>query len=55
MQPIPPSYEAYLSGFPGFCAFAFVSYTLTVMGIKPNDVPNMVKSALLGQDDWYGQ
>ena len=41
MQPILPSYEAYLLGFSGFCAFAFVSYTLTVMVIKPNDVPNM--------------
>ncbi|KAL4064166.1 hypothetical protein V8B97DRAFT_1988871 [Scleroderma yunnanense] len=48
--PLPPSYEAHLSGLPGFRAF--VSYTLTVVVVKPNDVPNIVKSALLRKDDW---
>ncbi|KAI6113408.1 hypothetical protein EDD16DRAFT_1484130 [Pisolithus croceorrhizus] len=48
--PLPPSYEAHLSGLPGFRAY--IHYALTAQVVKPDDVPNMVKSAFLRKDDW---
>lgn len=48
--PLPPSYEAHLSGLPGFRAY--IHYALTALVVKPDDVPNIVKSAFLRKDDW---
>ncbi|KAI6008999.1 hypothetical protein BKA83DRAFT_4426801 [Pisolithus microcarpus] len=48
--PLPPSYEAHLSGLPGFRAY--IHYALTAQVVKPDDVPNIVKSAFLRKDDW---
>ncbi|KAG9315843.1 hypothetical protein JVU11DRAFT_3492 [Chiua virens] len=47
---LPPSFEACLSGLPGFRAL--VSYSLSAVVAKPNDVSNMVKSTFLRRDDW---
>lgn len=48
--PLPPSYEAHLSGLPGFRAY--IHYALTAQVVKPDDVPSIVKSAFLRKDDW---
>lgn len=50
-QFLPPSFEAHLSGLPGFRAH--VSYSVSAVVVKPNDVSNMVKSTLFRKDDWY--
>ncbi|KAG8214538.1 hypothetical protein J3R82DRAFT_9599 [Butyriboletus roseoflavus] len=47
---LPPSFEAHLSGLPGFRAH--VSYSVNAVVVKPNDVPNMVKSTFFRKDDW---
>ncbi|KAF8133724.1 hypothetical protein EV363DRAFT_1566582 [Boletus edulis] len=47
---LPPSFEARLSGIPGFRAH--VSYSVSVVVIKPSAVSNMVKSTLFRKDDW---
>ncbi|KAN0087511.1 hypothetical protein V8E55_006132 [Tylopilus felleus] len=47
---LPPSFEAHLSGLPGFRAH--VSYSVSAVVVKPNDVSNMVKSTLFRKDDW---
>ncbi|KAH0831996.1 hypothetical protein J3R83DRAFT_12899 [Lanmaoa asiatica] len=47
---LPPSFEAHLSGLPGFRAH--VSYSVSAIAVKPNDVSNMVKSTFFRKDDW---
>ncbi|KAF8555747.1 hypothetical protein OG21DRAFT_1483672 [Imleria badia] len=47
---LPPSFEAHLSGLPGFRAH--VSYSVNVVVVKPNDVSNRVKSTFFRKDDW---
>ncbi|KIJ17626.1 hypothetical protein PAXINDRAFT_167632 [Paxillus involutus ATCC 200175] len=47
--PLPPSFEAHLSGLPGFRAN--IDYSVTAVAIKPN-VQSLVKSTLFRKDDW---
>ncbi|KAH7927817.1 hypothetical protein BV22DRAFT_1060350 [Leucogyrophana mollusca] len=48
--PLPPTYEAHLSGLPGFQAN--IDYNVGALVVKPNMVPHLVKSALFRKDDW---
>ncbi|KAH7885431.1 hypothetical protein F5I97DRAFT_2033493 [Phlebopus sp. FC_14] len=48
--PLPPSYEAHLSGLPGFRAKIY--YSVSALAVKPSDVQNLVKSTLFRKDDW---
>ncbi|KAF9220888.1 hypothetical protein BS17DRAFT_713182 [Gyrodon lividus] len=47
--PLPPSFEAHLSGLPGFRAN--INYSVSAVAVKPN-VQNLVKSTLFRKDDW---
>ncbi|KAF9242652.1 hypothetical protein BU15DRAFT_86833 [Melanogaster broomeanus] len=48
--PLPPSFEAHLSGLPGFRAN--INYSVSAVVVKPSDVQNLVKSTLFRKDDW---
>ena len=51
-QFLPPSFEAHLSGLPGFRAH--VSYSISALVVKPtSDVSNIVKTTFFRKDDWY--